>query len=316
MPDNVYDVVVAGAGPAGTTAALYTSRAGFKTLLLDKAKVGGALSWAHQIENYPGIGFREPISGAGLLMLMHEHAQKFGAEFHPYQVYGFELSVQPFRVVTSPQVFEARALVVASGARSRSRPVPGEEELTGRGVAYCATCDGPFFAGHDVAVVGNSEEALTEAFTLSGYVSSIHLVNPTGRFIAEEEDVEALKANPKVQIHFNRAVSAIEGNEKVERLRLEAPGGLTETLPVQGVFLYLAGNKPGTEFLQGQVELDAEGYIVTDAELQTSVPGVYAAGDIRGNKLRQVLIAGADGAMAAMAIDKRLRGRSKIVSQR
>lgn len=316
MTEEVYDVIIAGAGPAGTTAAIYAARSGFRTLLLDKARIGGALGMAHQVANYPGLGFKEPLSGAELLALMHEHAEYFGAIFHPFQIYGFELSSQPFRLITAERVYQATALVIASGARSRSSWIAGERELVGHGVAYCATCDGPFFAGRDVAVVGNSEEALTEAIVLSGYVNRIHLINPTARFLADESEIAAIKADDKITIHSNSTLRAINGNGMVNHIEIVGPGGSKENIPVEGVFLYLAGNRPATEFLNGQVVLDDDGYIVTGPELETSVTGVYAVGDVRGNRLRQVVIATADGAMAAMAIDRRLRKRSKLISQR
>ncbi|MCL5257526.1 MAG: FAD-dependent oxidoreductase [Chloroflexi bacterium] len=316
MNEETYDVIVSGAGPAGTTAAIYTARSGLSTLLLDKARIGGALGMAHQVANYPGLGFKEPLSGAGLLELMHAHAESFGVVFRPFQVYGFELSTEPFRVITATQVYQAKALVIAAGARSRSNWIPGERELVGHGVAYCATCDGPFFADKDVAVVGNSEEAVTEALVLAGYVSHIFLINPTSRFLAEDGEAAAVTSNEKIEVLFNSTIQSIEGDGAVTHVQVAGPQGAQRAVPVQGVFLYLAGNKPATDFLDGQLTLDQEGYIVTGPELDTSVPGVYAAGDVRGNRLRQVVIATADGAMAAMAIDRRLRKRAKLISQR
>jgi len=309
MFDEVYDVAIIGAGPAGSTAAIYAARARLKTLLLDKAALGGALALTPRIANYPGLGFDRPLSGAELLRLMHQHAIHFGAEFVQTQVYAVDLSVEPKQIITADRVYASHTIIIATGAGARTRRLPGEEELLGRGVSYCATCDGAFFQDQEVAVVGNNEEAVTEAQVLTRYARLVHVLSPTSHLIADPEAVAALEANPRVIIRLHYPVRAILGKEAVEAVVVEQPDGQRGTIPVTGVFIYLPGNKPATAFLEGQVELDERGYIITGPDLQTSVPGVFAAGDVRGNPVQQVTLATADGTLAALAADRFLRKR-------
>jgi len=315
QPEPLYDVAIVGAGPAGATAAIYAARARLRVVLVDKAQLGGALGITHRIANYPGVGYNEALSGAELLRRMHEHAASLGAEFVQSQVYGLNLAQEVKEVYTADRVLRAKTIIIATGAGSRQNKLPGEEEFLGRGVSYCATCDAAFFVGRTVAVVGNSEEAVEEALVLAKYAATVHVFCQTSEFIAEPGAVRSLQSNPVVHIHTRHRARAIEGADGVRALRLATPQGEV-TLPVDGVFIYLPGNKPATDFLAGTVELDERGFVKTNAELATSQPGVFAAGDVRGNQLQQVVIAAADGCIAGLAADRYIKKRQRVVSQR
>ncbi len=308
-------MAIVGAGPAGTTAAIYAARARLKVVLIDKAKLGGALAITAKIANYPGLGYDRELSGAELLRMMHEHAESFGAEFLQSQVYGLSLAGDVKEVYTAERVCRAKTLIIATGAGSREEKLPGEEEFLGRGVSYCATCDGAFYAGRPLAVLGNSQEALEEALALAKFASRIDLFCPTAKLKADAEAVAAIAAQPAIKVHVRHRALAIEGDSTVRALRVASAAG-EKTVPVAGVFVYLPGNRPATGFLAGLLELDAEGYVVTDAEMATSVPGVFAAGDVRGNAVQQVVIAAADGCVAALAADRYINKRARALSQR
>ncbi len=308
-------MAIIGAGPAGTTAAIYAARARLRVVLIDKAKLGGALAITAKIANYPGLGYDRDLSGAELLRLMHEHAESFGAEFMQSQVFGVNLAGEVKEVYTAEGVCRAKTLIIATGAGTREDKLPGEEEFLGRGVSYCATCDGAFYAGRPVAVLGNSQEALEETLTLAKFASRIDLFCPTAKLKADPDAVAAVAALPTVKVHVRHRALAIVGEDTVRALRVTSPTG-ERTVPVDGVFIYLPGNRPATGFLAGLLELDAAGYVVTDAEMATSVPGVFAAGDVRGNPVQQVVIAAADGCLAALAADRYINKRARALSQR
>ncbi len=311
MASESYDVIIAGAGPSGTSAAIYLARSGFKTLLLDRSKIGGALSMAREIANYPGLGYEKPISGAELITRMHQHAENFGAEFQPFRVYGFDLSGETRTVFTAEASYSARSVIIATGARERSNLIPGEAQYVGRGVAYCVTCDGPLFRDKTVAIVGNSEEALTESLALADYAAKLYILNPDKRFWAAQQTIDLLKNNPKVSMLMGSAVSEIQGNANVQSVLVSGSDGAVETLSVDGVFNYMTGDRPATDITNGQVDLDDIGYVKVGKDLQSSVPGVFAVGDVRGNDVRQVITSAADGARAAVMVDKMLRQQAK-----
>jgi thioredoxin reductase (NADPH) len=311
----LYDVAIIGSGPAGTTAAIYAARARLSAVMIDKATLGGALGITGRIANYPGLGFDREMSGADLLCLMHEHARSFGTAFVQSQVYGLSLEGEVKEVYTAEGVQRAKTIIIATGAGSRDNKLPGEEEYLGRGVSYCATCDAAFYGGRTVAVLGNSPEAVEEALVLAKFAGRVLFFNPANRFIAEEDAVAQLAALPNVEIKQRFRALGVQGEQTVNALRLGGPEGEL-TIPVDGVFIYLPGNKPATGFLQGLVDLDERGYVVTDAQTQTSVPGVFAAGDVRGNDLQQVVIACADGCVAALAADRYINKRARTLSQR
>lgn len=313
--ETLYDIAIIGGGPAGATAAIYARRANLKVVIIDKAQLGGALALTARIANWPGMGYDRPLSGAELLRLMHEHAATFGAEFLQTQVLTASLEGEVKEIYTSHGVVRARAVILATGAGLRQNKIPGEEEYLGRGVSYCATCDAAFYRNRPVAVLGSSQEAVEEALTLAKFACEVHVFCPAARFFAEAEDIEQLSGSPVVRAYFRHSALAIEGDSSVRAVRLAAPDGEV-TVPVDGVFIYLPGNKPATDFLAGLVELDERGFIVTGDDLQTSVPGVFAAGDVRGNPVQQVVIAAADGCLAALAADKYINKRARAVSQR
>ena len=313
--EELYDVVIIGAGPGGASAAIYAARAGLSTLLLDRSVMGGALALTAHIANYPGLGYKEPLAGSELLKLMREHAESFGARLVQSQVYGVDLHGEEKTVITADRVYRAKAVIIAAGAGSRDRKLPGEDEFLGRGVSYCATCDAAFFAGRDVAVVGNSYEAVEEAAVLARLSRSVSVVTGANKMMAGPHELEALTKKPNVSLRLQHAPLAIVGAQAVEGLRVRTPKGQEEIVPAEGVFVYLPGGRPATQFLEGQVKLDERGYVVTNDEMETSVPGVYAVGDVRGRPVRQVVLAAADGCMAALAAERHLRHRERPTSQ-
>lgn len=309
-----YDVIVIGGGPAGLSAALYSARAGLRTLVLDKTPRASALGLTERIENYPGIP--GPLSGLELLERFREQARQFGAEIVTAQVLSADVAVQPKEVIASTGTYRGRAVIVATGAMGRKQSLPGEEAFVGRGVSYCATCDAAFFRGQEVAVVGDNDEAVEEALHLVRFASRLHMVLPGARFKADPELVAQLQQRQEVQVHPGRRVVAIFGDGRVEGIRLRARSGQEEeVLPVRGVFVYLQGNRPAIDFLHGAVRTTPEGCVAVDEQLQTSVPGVFAAGDVLCRRVRQAVLAAADGALAAMAAERYRNGRQALRSQ-
>ena len=311
---ELYDVVIIGGGPAGLSAALYAARAGLRTVVLDKGPRSSALGMTERIENYPGVP--GVLSGLELLERFRQQARHFGAEVVAAQVLSADVLVEPKEVVASTGTYRGRAVIVATGAMGRKRALPGEEAFVGRGVSYCATCDAAFFRGQEVAVVGDNDEAAEEALHLARFASAVHMLLPTSRFKADPALVDELVKFPVVKVHPGQRVREIFGNGRVEGIRL-APrsGGGEEVLPVSGVFVYLQGNRPAVDFLHGAVRTTPEGCVEVDDQLQTSVPGVFAAGDVLCRRVRQAVVAAADGALAAMAAERYLSGRHAMRSQ-
>ncbi len=304
----VYDLIVIGGGPAGATAALYGARAGLKTVVIDKGLTAGAAGKAGQIVNFPGLG---PISGTDLVRRIREQAASFGAEFVTDKVLRVNLSADPRQVWAGQGVYRGRAVIIATGSMGRSRYLPGEERLLGRGVSYCATCDAAFFRDREVAVLGNNDEAAEEALTLTRFAARVHFLSPTPDLHASPELARELAAHPKVEIRPSTRVDEILGSERVEAVRVVSPEG-EEVLPVAGVFVYLQGNVPVTDFLEGQLPLGEGGCLLVDENFQTAVPGVFAVGDVLCRHLKQAVVAAAEGAVAAMAADRYLHGRARL----
>ncbi len=305
---SLYDLIVIGGGPAGATAALYGARAGLKTLVIDKGLTAGAAGKAGQIVNFPGLG---PISGADLVRRIREQAASFGAEFITDKVLQVDLSADPRQVWGSQGVYQGRAIIIATGSMGRHRYLPGEEGLVGRGVSYCATCDAAFFRDQAVAVLGNNDEAIEEALTLTRFAARVHFLSPTSDLNASPELARELTANPKVALRLSTQTKEILGNGRVEGLRIVLPEG-EEILPVAGVFIYLQGNVPVTDFLGGQLPLGEGGCLLVDENFQTAVPGVFAVGDVLCRHLKQAVVAAAEGAVAAIAADRYLHGRAQL----
>ena len=298
MKDS-YDVIVVGAGPAGMSAAGYAARAGYDVLLLDAAAPGGQLMFIDQIENYPGF---ESISGFALAEKMESQASAFGVEIEYGEVTSLRKSDDGFTVSTSDGDVRARAVILAMGARHRHLDVPGEEEYSGRGVSYCATCDGPFFKGRRVVVVGGGDTALTDAVYLSRLCSSVKLVHRRNGFRAQKAIQDKMKACANIQTVTPHTIKEILGDgEKVTGVVLD-DGSTIET---DGIFIF-TGIVPNSQIVKGLVELDDAGFVMTDAMMRTSLEGMYAVGDLRTTPFRQVVTAAGDGAVAAHMADEYL----------
>ena len=306
---NNYDVIIIGGGPAGTSAAIYTARSELHTLVIDKGLTAGALGVTSKISNYPGVP--GPISGARLVEIMREQAKSFGAEFITDKVVGIQLDGEQKEIIAGTGNFKAKVLILATGAMGRTSTVKGEEELLGRGVSYCATCDGAFFRDQDVAVIGNNDEALEEALFLTKYAQTIHLVVPTPELKAREALAQEAESHPKIKIRLGTRLKEITGNGKVNSIVVHPRQSKPEALPVTGAFVYLQGSQPITDFLMGQLETTAEGCLVVDHEMQTAIPGVFAVGDLLCTHIKQAVVAAADGVIAAVAADKYIHGRKK-----
>ncbi|MCB8937696.1 MAG: FAD-dependent oxidoreductase [Ardenticatenaceae bacterium] len=309
--DNNYDVVIIGGGPAGASAAIYTARSELRTLVIDKGLTAGALGVTSKISNYPGVP--GPISGAKLVEIMREQAESFGAKFITDKVVGITIDGEQKEVIAGTGNFRAKVLILATGAMGRTSTVSGEEELLGRGVSYCATCDGAFFRDQDVAVVGNNDEALEEALFLTKYAKNIHLIVPTPELKARASLAEEVAENPKIQVHLATRLKEINGNGRVQNILIHPRKGEPETLPVTGAFVYLQGSQPITDYLMGQLDTTNEGCLVVDSEMQTSMPGVFAVGDLLCTHIKQAVVAASDGVLAAVAADKYVNGRKKAV---
>ncbi len=297
-----YEVVIIGGGPAGLSAGIYTARARLGSLLVEKGIIGGLITIAEWVENYPG--FPEGISGLDLTDFMHQQATKFGLETLTAEVTGIELEGKRKIVKTSEGDFMAKAVIAAGGSDRVQLNVPGEKEFIGRGVSYCATCDAAFFVDRAIALVGGGDAAITEALHLTKFASKVIVIHRRDELRATRIVQERAFAEPKIEFLWNSIVEGVEGEGVVERLKLRNVVTKEEsTLDVSGVFVSI-GFKPNTGCLRDILPLDAAGYIVTNEKMETEVPGILAAGDIRRNSIRQVIAAAGDGATAAIYAGK------------
>lgn len=298
-----YDLIIIGGGPAGLTAGMYACRARLKTLLLEKLIHGGQVMLTDLVENYPG--FPDGISGFELSDRMRRQAERFGLEFQVGEVQGLDPGL-PHKVILEDRQLTAGAIIIASGARYRHLEVPGENELTGKGVSYCATCDGALYRDQEIAVVGGGDTALTDTIFLTRFAGKIHLIHRRDAFRGEKVLQEQVLAQEKVQIHWDTIVEEIQGTAVVESLKLkDVKTGECSTLPVSGVFIFV-GITPNSAWVRERVSVDEWGFIVTDAHMATSTPGVFAAGDVRSKLLRQISTAVGDGAIAAFSAEQYL----------
>lgn len=296
--DKIWDVIVIGSGPAGLSAALYASRAHLDTLVLTGEAIGGQVSLTSDVDNYPG--FPDGIGGVGLVQNMQSHAEQFGATVQIDTVTEVELGQRPFLVAGQYGNYYARALIVATGASPRKLGVPGERELTGRGVSYCATCDGWFFQGKDVVVVGGGDSALEEALFLTKYARKVMVVHRRDELRAGPALQKRAFSNGKIEFIWNAVVTEISGTQNVEAVELkDTQTGKQWELPTDGVFIFI-GHVPNGELFEGQLETDDRGYVVADRHMATSVEGVWAAGEIADPVFRQVITSAGMGAAAAI----------------
>ena len=296
MARAVEDIVIIGGGPAGYTAALYAARAGLRAVVLEKLSAGGQMALTHQVDNYPG--FEEGIDGFELGEKMQRQAERFGARTEYAEVRRVDLQAQPKVIETSEGVFYGKTVVIATGAGPRELGLPEEQSLIGRGVAYCAACDGMFYRGKTVAVVGGGDSAVAEALILSRIAKKVILIHRRDTLRATKVYHDQLLKQDNVEIRWNSTVEELLHGEKLTGLRLKnVVTGEEPVLDCDGVFISV-GRKPATELFAGQLELDSGGYIVAGESTQTSIPGVYAVGDVRTKQLRQIVTAVADGAVA------------------
>jgi thioredoxin reductase (NADPH) len=297
-----YDVIIVGGGPAGLSAGIYTARDRLTSLLIEQGLVGGQIVNAERLDNYPG--FPEGISGAKLAKLMQEQATKYGLETIMAEVTGVELNEKQKVIKTSEGSFIAGAIIIAGGCHRQKLGVPGEAEFTGKGVSFCATCDGAFFRDLPVAVVGGGNAAITEALHLTRFASKVTVIHRRDQLRATPILQEKAFSEPKIDFRWDSVVEKIEGEDLVKRIRLRnVKTGKESTLDVPGVFVSI-GFTPNTEYLKGVLPLDKAGAIITDPNMAPGVAGIFAAGDIRQNSPRQVIAAAGDGAIAAIGATK------------
>ena len=301
----MYDIIIIGSGPAGLSAAIYAQRACLDTIVIEKNGIsGGQVLNTWEVDNYPGF---PGVSGFELSRQFREHANKLGARFVQDEVVQVELLGNVKKVVCEEETYEARCVILASGAHHRTLEVPGEEELRGAGVSYCATCDGAFFRGRTVAVVGGGDAALEDAIFLARMCEKVYIVHRRDKLRGAKRLQERLQALENIEFVWNSETVAIEGNGQVEALRLrQTKTGEERRLDVEGVFIAV-GIAPESELYAGQVEFDEQGYIRADESGQTSVPGVFAAGDVRTKALRQILTAASDGANCVASAERYLQ---------
>jgi thioredoxin reductase (NADPH) len=285
------------------------ARADLSTLVIDKGLTAGALGMASKIANFPGLP--DPVEGAGLVRRIRDQARSFGATFIDEKVLRVDLKGDPKQIWTGTGGHKGRAVIIATGAMGRIRRFPGEDRLLGRGVSYCATCDGAFFRDQRVAVAGSSDEAVDEALTLTRFASEVHVLSPLPEFNAPEELVQELRGHDKVRVHPSTRIVEIVGENQVAAVAI-AQQGEEKTLDVDGVFLYLQGNLPVTDFLNGDVSIDEGGCVVVDETFQTNLDGVFAVGDVLCKHVKQAVIAAGEGVEAAIAVDRYLHGREEF----
>ena len=300
----MYDIIIVGGGPAGLTAAIYALRARKTVLMIEKLVVGGQVALTTNIENYPGF---EAISGMDLASKMFMQAEKYGLETVFDDVVDYDITGEVKKIITPNKTYEGKTVILALGASARQLDIQSEKEFAGRGVSYCATCDGNFYKDKIVTVVGGGNSSISAVLYLANLAKKVYLVHRRETFRAEQVEVQKVMSlttgeNPKVVFLPNSKIQDLEGNGKVESMIIEnLKTGETEEFATDGIFVAI-GRRPDTGFLNGTIELDDGGYIVTDGNMQTNLSGVYAAGDVRSGSLKQIVSAASDGAIAATKI--------------
>ncbi|MCL6472975.1 MAG: thioredoxin-disulfide reductase [Firmicutes bacterium] len=299
---NEYDVIIIGGGPAGLTAGIYVARSLLKVKLFEKEGIGGQATLTDEIENFPG--FPNGISGFELTDKMREQAERFGVEIGYAEVTSVDFSRPVKKVITTDGEYEAKAIIITTGVRPTKLDVPGAAEFTGRGISYCATCDGPFFRDKNVMVLGGGNSAVEEAIYLTRFASKVTIVHRRDELRADKILQERARKNEKIDFILDSVIAGVSGDGMVSGATIKnVKTGETTEVPVDGIFVFI-GNLPNTEIFKGKIELDEKGYIVADNNLMTSVPGVFAAGDVRNNPLKQVVTAAGEGALAAVSAEK------------
>jgi len=296
-------VIIIGSGPAGLTAALYTARAGLEPLVFSGSQLGGQISITSDVENYPG--FPEGTTGPELVTFMQQQAERFGTRIEYDEVTGVDFrNGSPFTLESYSGVFQADAVIIATGAAHRTLDVPGEKELVGKGVSYCATCDGFFFRDKDVVVVGGGDSALEEAIFLTRFAKSVQIIHRRDELRAGEHLKNKAMANEKISFIWDSVVTEISGDGKVEAVQLKnVKTEEISTLPIDGVFIFI-GHDPNSALFKGQLEMDERGYLVTDQKMQTSIEGVFAAGEIQDSLFRQIATSVGQGTAAALTAER------------
>lgn len=299
---NLYDVIIIGSGPAGFTAGVYTSRAKLKTLIISGSLPGGQLMTTSEVENYPG--FPNGIFGPELMMNMRQQAERFGTIVIDDEVLKVDFKNHPFLISTHSESFEGRAILLCTGASPRKLGINGEQEFGGRGVSYCATCDGPFFKGEEIAVIGGGDTAIEEATFLTKFGKSVKIIHRRDFLRASKILQEKAFENSKIQFIWNHVVTGISGNKKIESIDIkDLTTGKISNVSVGGLFVAI-GHEPNTSIFKDQLELDDKGYVVLKENTRTSVEGVFAAGDVHDYRYRQAVTAAGYGCMAALDVEK------------
>ena len=299
-----HDVIIIGAGPAGYTAGIYCSRARHDTILISGLLPGGQLMNTTDVENYPG--FDEGIMGPDLMQIMRKQTENMGTKIVDDVVTNIDFSQNPFKVSTASTNFEAKTVIVCTGATPRKIGIVGEQTFAGKGVSYCATCDGAFFRDQELAVVGGGDSCMEEATFLTKFASKVHIIHRRDEFRASKIMQERALNNEKITVHWNSTVSDIKGDQKVQQVILkDTVTGEESSVNMAGVFVAI-GHEPNTELFNGKLELDENGYIVLKNNTQTSVNGVFSAGDVHDHRYRQAVTAAGYGCMAAIDVDKYL----------
>jgi thioredoxin reductase (NADPH) len=299
-----FDVIIIGAGPAGYTAGIYASRARHDTLILSGILPGGQLVNTTDVENYPG--FENGIMGPDLMINFKKQTLRMGTTIIDDEVVNVDFKHKPFKVLTASEEYEAKAVIICTGANPRKLGLEGETTYAGKGVSYCATCDGPFFRNQELIVAGGGDSAVEEATFLTKFASKVHLVHRRDKLRASKIMQERAEADPKIKFHWNKSVEEINGNGKVQKVVLkDTKTNEKVSLEVGGIFVAI-GHVPNTKLFVNQIELDAQGYIVVKENTKTSIEGVFAAGDVHDHRYRQAITAAGMGCMAAIDVDKYL----------
>jgi thioredoxin reductase (NADPH) len=297
-----FDVIIIGAGPSGYTAGIYCSRAGYDTLILSGILPGGQLVNTTEVENYPG--FENGIMGPDLMIDMRKQSQRMGTTIVDDEAVDVDFRHKPYKVLTASEEYEGRAIIIATGANPKKLGLEGEETFGGKGVSYCATCDGPFFRNQEIVVVGGGDSAIEEATFLTKFATKVHLVHRRAELRASKVMQERALSNEKIEFHWDSAVVDIKGDQKVQQAILKNLKTNEETsLDVGGLFVAI-GHMPNTKIFENQIDLDDEGYVILKNKTHTNVEGVFAAGDVHDKNYKQAITAAAFGCMAAIDVDK------------